>query len=207
MGVFSPSESPLPKFGIVIITHDIAFVNKYFRKIGIEIISTLHYNTLEREVTGMATDSGQNSFRRGVMSLVILGLLKKEDMYGYQLVQETERKSGGRITTQEGSLYPVLYKLVDQGLISDRKVLVGKRMTRVYYHLEPAGEQRLKELIREYEEVTNGVLQIIEGCDMDGSECPSPAVSMGSARGTAGQQEAEKTNPVQSGILRPGFCY
>lgn len=207
MGVFSPSESPLPKFGIVIITHNIAFANKYFCKIGIEIISTLHYNTLEREVTGMATDSGQNSFRRGVMSLVILGLLKKEDMYGYQLVQETERKSGGRITTQEGSLYPVLYKLVDQGLISDRKVLVGKRMTRVYYHLEPAGEQRLKELIREYEEVTNGVLQIIEGCDMDGLECPSSAVSMGSARGTAGQQEAEETNPVQGGVLRPGLCY
>lgn len=206
-GALSPLESPLPEFGIAIITHNKNFVNKYFCKIGIEIISTLHYNTLEREVTGMATDSGQNSFRRGVMSLVILGLLKKEDMYGYQLVQETERKSGGRITTQEGSLYPVLYKLVDQGLISDRKVLVGKRMTRVYYHLEPAGEQRLKELIREYEEVTNGVLQIIEGCDMDGLECPSSAVSMGSARGTAGQQEAEKTNPVQSGILRPGFCY
>lgn len=87
----------------------------------------------------MAADNGQMSFRRGVMSLVILGLLKKEDMYGYQLVQETERQSGGRIVTQEGSLYPVLYKLVDQGLISDRKVLVGRRMTRVYYHLEPAG--------------------------------------------------------------------
>ena len=90
-------------------------------------------------------------------------LLKKEDMYGYQLVQETERRSGGRIVTQEGSLYPVLYKLVDQGLISDRKVLVGRRMTRVYYHLEPAGEQRLEELVREYEEVTKGVFQIIEG--------------------------------------------
>lgn len=61
----------------------------------------------------VAIDSGQNSFRRGVMSLVILGLLKKQDMYGYQLVQETERQSGGRIVTQEGSLYPVLYKLVD----------------------------------------------------------------------------------------------
>ena len=45
----------------------------------------------------MAIDSGQNSFRRGVMSLVILGLLKKQDMYGYQLVQETERQSGGRL--------------------------------------------------------------------------------------------------------------
>lgn len=99
------------------------------------------------------------------MSLVILGLLKQEDMYGYQLVQETERRSGGRITTQEGSLYPVLYKLVDQSLITDRKVLVGKRMTRVYYHLEPAGEQRLRELIQEYEDVTRGVFQIIKKDD------------------------------------------
>jgi PadR family transcriptional regulator PadR len=93
---------------------------------------------------------------------VILALLKREDMYGYQLVQETSRSSGGKITTQEGSLYPVLYRLLDQGLISDRKILVGKRMTRVYYHLEPAGEVRLTELIQEYKETTQGVLQIIK---------------------------------------------
>lgn len=109
----------------------------------------------------MPPDNGQNSFRRGVMSLVILALLKREDMYGYQLVQETLRSSGGRITTQEGSLYPVLYKLLDQGLISDRKILVGKRMTRVYYHLEPEGEARLQELIREYEEITQGIHMLI----------------------------------------------
>lgn len=113
----------------------------------------------------MAGDNTQNSFRRGVMSMVILALLKREDMYGYQLVQETERSSGGKLTTQEGSLYPVLYKLLDQGLISDRKVLVGKRMTRVYYHLEPAGARRLEELVREYEEVTQGVFQIVKEAD------------------------------------------
>lgn len=112
----------------------------------------------------MASDNAQSSFRRGVMSLVILSLLKKEDMYGYQLVQETINTSGGRIVTQEGSLYPVLYKLLDQGLISDRKVQVGKRMTRIYYHLEPAGEVRLQELIQEYERITQGVHMIIEGC-------------------------------------------
>lgn len=117
----------------------------------------------------MAGDSAQASFRRGVMSLVILALLKREDMYGYQLVQETARSSGGRILTQEGSLYPVLYRLLDQGLISDRKVQVGKRMTRVYYHLEPEGEARLLELIREYKETTQGVFQIIkEEGDSDG---------------------------------------
>ena len=118
----------------------------------------------------MAGDNVQTSFRRGVMSLVILGLLKKEDMYGYQLVQETERQSGGRIVTQEGSLYPVLYKLLDQGYISDRKVQVGKRMTRIYYHLEPAGEARLNELLLEYEEVTKGVFLIVKGDDDNGEQ-------------------------------------
>lgn len=120
----------------------------------------------------MAADNAQASFRRGVLTLVILALLKREDMYGYQLVQETARSSGERIVTQEGSLYPVLYRLLDQGMISDRKVQVGKRMTRIYYHLEPAGEVRLSELIREYKETTDGVFQIIqkkEEGDADGS--------------------------------------
>lgn len=110
----------------------------------------------------MSGDSSQNTFRRGVMSLVILSLLKRGDMYGYQLVQETSRSSGGKIVTQEGSLYPVLYKLVDQGLISDRRVPVGKRMSRVYYHLEPAGEQRWRELVQEYRDTSQGIFQIIE---------------------------------------------
>lgn len=116
----------------------------------------------------MASDNGQVSFRRGVMSLIILALLKREDMYGYQLVQETERSSGGRIVTQEGSLYPVLYKLLDQGMISDRKVKVGRRMNRIYYHLEPAGEVRLQELIQEYEEITQGVFLIVKGGNGNG---------------------------------------
>ncbi len=111
----------------------------------------------------IAVDNSQNLFRRGVHSLVILALLKQEDMYGYQLVQETARRSGGKLVTQEGSLYPVLYRLLDQGLISDRRVIVGKRMTRVYYHLTPAGEARLQELIREYEDTAQGMFRIIHG--------------------------------------------
>ena len=155
----------------------------------------------------MATDNTQNSFRRGVMSLVILGLLRKEDMYGYQLVQETERISGGRIVTQEGSLYPVLYKLVDQELISDRRVQVGKRMTRVYYHLEPAGEQRLQELLREYEEITRGIRLIAGGGEADDGESPSPAVSSDSISASAGQLEAENQDCTKDGTLHPGLCF
>lgn len=111
----------------------------------------------------MVQDFGQSQFRRGTMPLIILGLLRDGDKYGYQLVQETEKRSGGRIVTQEGSLYPVLYKLLDAGLISDRKELVGKRMTRVYYHIEPPGEVHYRELLREYQETYQGVLMVVGG--------------------------------------------
>lgn len=154
----------------------------------------------------MAIDNGQNSFRRGVMSLVILSLLKREDMYGYQLVQETEKSSGGRLTTQEGSLYPVLYKLLDQGLISDYKVLVGKRMTRVYYHLEPKGDEKRKELIREYEETTQGVFQIMKESEEHGSYFACPAVSGTDLVEDSGELEAEEANSFVCGNPCLGLC-
>lgn len=103
------------------------------------------------------------NFQRGVASLVLLGLLRQEDMYGYQLTQEMERQSSGALCMQEGALYPVLYKLQDAGYISSERVLVGKRMTRVYYHLEPAGLAYLERLTADYKAVVNGVLQIVEG--------------------------------------------
>ena len=106
-------------------------------------------------------DVEQLRFRRGVMSLVVLALLEREDMYGYQLVEEVSKRSGGLITTQEGSLYPVLYKLEDAGLISSRKIPVGKRGQRILYHLEPAGTQQLREMVAEYRSVVQGVFMII----------------------------------------------
>ncbi len=106
-------------------------------------------------------DVEQLRFRRGVMSLVVLALLEREDMYGYQLVTEISQQSGGRITTQEGSLYPVLYKLEDAGLISSRKIPAGKRRQRILYHLEPTGVQRLREMAEEYRSTVEGVFMII----------------------------------------------
>lgn len=111
----------------------------------------------------MSPNNTSGNYRRGVASIVLLALLRQEDMYGYQLVQELEKQSGGAIVMQEGSLYPVLYKLLDEGYISDRKVQVGRRMTRIYYHLEPAGKWYLNTLIEEYRTVTDGVFRIVEG--------------------------------------------
>jgi len=113
------------------------------------------------------SETSQQAFIRGTMSMLILSLLKRGDMYGYEIVQKIAQASEGRITTQEGSLYPVLYKLEDQGLISHNKILVGKRMTRVYYHLEKEGEGQLDKMVQDYNIVTDGVRMIIKGCGAD----------------------------------------
>lgn len=96
-------------------------------------------------------------------TLIFMALLAKRDMSGPEIAKETERLSGGILATQEGSLYPVMYRLEDQGLISRRVVALGRRLNRIYYHLEPAGKKRFEELLQEYKDVTRGVFQILEG--------------------------------------------
>ncbi len=98
-----------------------------------------------------------DGLKRGTVEIMLLTLLKKEDMYGYQLCQELERMSHGLYTLQEGSLYPPLYRMLDSGYISDRRELVGKRRTRVYYHLEKKGEQYLEEILEEYLQLNRGI--------------------------------------------------
>lgn len=202
------SDSSLPKLDNTIMPYKTSFVNNIFKTqiLKYQKIYAIKYITHERKVN-MASDNTQSSFRRGVMSLVILTLLKREDMYGYQLVQETNRSSGGKLITQEGSLYPVLYKLLDQGLISDRKVQVGRRMTRIYYHLEPAGEQRQKELAQEYKQITQGVFQIIERTDNYGELAACSAVSVEDLRDDAGELEPKEEGFIPRGGIHPGVCF
>jgi PadR family transcriptional regulator PadR len=103
-----------------------------------------------------------DNLKRGTAELLLLTLLNKEDMYGYQLSQELARRSNSLFVIQEGSMYPTLYRMLGKGLISDRKELVGKRRTRVYYHIEPLGVKYLEEIKNEYILLNRGVLKVLE---------------------------------------------
>ena len=100
----------------------------------------------------LRTESGYYMANRNLyrIEMLILKVLEEDDCYGYQLTQTIKEKTGGQIVLKEGTLYPVLYRLLDQGFITDRKELVGRRQTRVYYHLEPAGKEHLDKLIEDY---------------------------------------------------------
>jgi len=103
-----------------------------------------------------------DNLKRGSVDLLILTLLSKDDMYGYQLAQELKDRSHGRYILQETSLYPMLYRLVEKGMISDHLMYVGKRRIRNYYHLEDAGKEYLKDLRKQYLSLCRGILDILE---------------------------------------------
>jgi len=70
--------------------------------------------------------------------------------------------SDGRLFFPEGSLYPSFYKLIDNGYISDYKQQAGKRLVKVYYHIEPKGETRLESLLSEYYETMRSIEKILD---------------------------------------------
>lgn len=99
----------------------------------------------------------KTNFRLSFAELIILSLLEKKDIYGYEFVTLLEKVSEGRLVVTESTLYPTLYKLLEQGHISDREERAGKRRIRVYYHLEESGHNRLATLKEEYANLTTGI--------------------------------------------------
>ena len=90
--------------------------------------------------------------KKATIEMILLKLLKEQDMYGYQMTQQVKKRSNGLYTILEGSMYPILYRLEEQGYISCYEQKVGKRQTRVYYHLEDRGKAYLSEVHSVYEQ-------------------------------------------------------
>ena len=103
----------------------------------------------------------ERQLKKGVLEILVLHLLSEQDMYGYQLSQELSNRSEGLYVMPEGSMYPTLYRMLDKGLISDHRVIVGKRRARVYYHLEPAGVEYLDKIRKEYFSMCEGIEKVL----------------------------------------------
>jgi len=104
----------------------------------------------------------QENLKKGTAEMVLLALLKEQEMYGYQLSQTLREKSDGKYVLQEGSMYPILYRMLDKGLIGERREIVGKRRTRVYYAITELGLTRLDEIVHEYLDVTKGIKGVMK---------------------------------------------
>ncbi len=103
----------------------------------------------------------KNSFVRGNVEMIVLILLKDNDYYGLQLINEIREISNGIIDLSVGTLYPALYKMISAGYISDYKQIVGKRKEIIYYHIEHKGVKRLDKLLNEYMELNEIIKNLI----------------------------------------------
>lgn len=83
-------------------------------------------------------------------------------MYGYELVKTIAERTQGGITIKEGAMYPVLYQMLEDGQVSEYRVPHKKRMTHIYYHLEPPGRQLLDELMTAYYATTEAMMLFLE---------------------------------------------
>jgi len=113
----------------------------------------------------------QGHFRKDLSMLCILSLLEQNgEMYGYELVKAMDERSDGAFALPEGTIYPVLYRLEDQGYVQQRTVRVGKRMDRIYYSLTEEGVEFSHSLRQEYNVVHQGIQRIMTGTGGDSNE-------------------------------------
>ena len=93
--------------------------------------------------------------------LVVLHLLSREDMYGYQMIAELERKFDKTFSMKEGTLYPILRGLENAGAVESYTDQTEGGRKRKYYHLTERGKKQLVEETqqwRAYEHAINAVL-------------------------------------------------
>lgn len=105
----------------------------------------------------------QRELRRGTLELLLLRLLGEEPTHGYELVSKLSHRSAGRFEIKEGTLYPVLYRLEDAGLIVPEWDPPARGVPRKVYRLTDAGLERVEELTAAWRSFAADVESILAG--------------------------------------------
>lgn len=100
-------------------------------------------------------------YQNGVPELVILKILSKSEMYGYEIARVIRSQSEEHLSYGEGCIYPSLHTLHHKGHLSCRSDKVNGR-ERYYYKITAKGKKRLLSLTHEWKNIAQGVNLILE---------------------------------------------
>jgi PadR family transcriptional regulator len=87
----------------------------------------------------MEADSPDREWKKGSAELLILSLLETSSRHGYEIGKLIEQRSEGALHFHVTTLYPLLYRLEERGLVQGRWVEKANQRRRRYYSLTPAG--------------------------------------------------------------------
>lgn len=107
----------------------------------------------------MNIENSQAQMRKGVLELCILALLSKEDSYVPDMI---EKLKTGNLIVVEGTLYPLLTRLKNDGLLTYNWVESRSGPPRKYYQLTPIGNKFLEAMKTSWEELILSVKKISE---------------------------------------------
>ena len=103
----------------------------------------------------------KNTLITGITDFLVLAILKsKGDCYAYEISKYITSESNELLSISPNTIYTVMYKLENEQMIS-----VGKKRTRIYYHIESDGEAYLKELQHDYENMISGMSAIFDSLE------------------------------------------
>ncbi len=102
------------------------------------------------------------AFLNGVPELLVLQLLSRREMYGYEIVQMIEAETRQALSFGEGCIYPYLHYLEKEKLVSARRREVEGR-SRNYYQITARGRKRLEALAADWNRVAAGISTILGG--------------------------------------------
>lgn len=97
---------------------------------------------------------------KGSTHLLILSILKKEDLYGYRIIRELECASENAFEMTEGTLYPILHALEKEGALESYWHEIDGR-SRKYYHSTKKGLKMLAEKQEEWVSFSNSVTKVL----------------------------------------------
>ena len=101
--------------------------------------------------------------KKGSTELLILALVEARARHGYELAKLIEVRSAGQLTFRVGSLYPILCRLEDRGLIAGKWVEKTGERRRRFYRITPAGRTVLAAQRNEWADFTAAVNRILRG--------------------------------------------
>lgn len=105
----------------------------------------------------------EQQMKKGVLEMLVLRLLFEREKYGYQLICELREKSNDLFLLKEGTLYPILYRMEDDGLVVSKwSEPKGKEVSRKYYSITEEGRETLEQLQILWNRFTEKVDNIME---------------------------------------------
>ena len=103
----------------------------------------------------------KNTFSLTQTDMIILSLLEKKDLYGYEIIELLGEKSDGLFDMKAGTLYPLLHGLENNGYVKSYNSNTSLGKTRKYYSITKMGEGFLhekKEYWKEYVGTINNIV-------------------------------------------------